>query len=97
MSSEELEIEEMDALQSIPNERKNSDWEKKVEKRIRRRIIRWIGKLFSIAIILFLVLFGILFLLVAVKLDEFLIFIFSVTKDVGVVILDNVRNATIGG
>ena len=69
----------------------------RIDKKIKRRLLKWLGWLFSVIIGLFILIFGLLFLAIGLELDEFLWFMFDVTKDVGVVILANVLNVTVGG
>lgn len=69
----------------------------RIDKKIKRRLLKWLGWLFSAIIVLFILIFGLLFLAIGVELDKFLLFMFNVTKDVGVVILANVLNVTTGG
>ena len=69
----------------------------RIDKRIKRRLIKWIGILFSVLVALILIIFGLLFLTLGLGFDEYLRFMFDLTRDMGVVVLANVLNATVGG
>ncbi len=69
----------------------------RIDKKIKRRLLKWLGWLFSAVIVLFLLIFGLLFLAIGIELDEFLLFMFDVTKDVGTVVIENLVNVTVGG
>jgi len=69
----------------------------RIDRRIKRRLIKWIGILFSVLVALILIIIGILFLTLGLGFHEYLKFIFDLTKDVSVVLLANMINATVGG